>query len=78
MKFDKSNVVVKGHRGTWYVIDETSFYGRKFYLLEHNTFGEDAMSVAIDEDGTLILEDITEGIAEVNRHIRTNLIHLYK
>lgn len=50
----------------------------KFYLLEHNTFGEDAMSVAIDEDGTLILEDITEGIAEVSRHIRTNLIHLYK
>lgn len=33
MKFDKSNVVVKGHRGTWYVIDETSFYGRKILFI---------------------------------------------
>lgn len=61
----KENIKVEGHVGTWYVIDETTWYGKKFFLLEHETFGEDADNVVITERGSLIFEDIVGGITEV-------------
>ncbi|GAB6253534.1 hypothetical protein BCSAG_48520 [Bacillus cereus] len=74
----RDNILVHGHRGLWYVIDETSYYGKKFFLLEHQTYGEDAMHVAIDEEHNVVLEDIEGGINELNKHIRENVIKLYK
>lgn len=70
---DLNNIKVDGHRGTWYAIDTIHVYGHKFYLLEHNTFGEDAMNIGINERGELILEDIVDGRSELSNYIRENL-----
>lgn len=65
---DKDNIKVKGHKGTWYAIGETTKNGKKYFLLEHNTYGEDACHVAIDEDGNLVLEDFY-GMDYLSEHL---------
>lgn len=61
---DKNKVKVEGYRGTWYVVDEVTFFYKDYYLLEHNFYGEDAPWVAIDTNGKLVMEDITGGVEE--------------
>lgn len=75
---DKNKIKVEGHRGTWSVIEEVHAYRQTFYLLEHNTYGEDANLIAIDDTGKLILEDITDGIGEVLDHLNDNIQMYYK
>lgn len=57
----RDGIKVEGHRGTWYVIDEAVYDGRKLYLLEHEDYGDEAASVIIDENGDLVLEDVWNG-----------------
>lgn len=33
---------IEGHIGTWYVIDRSRFESKPIYLLEHETFGDEA------------------------------------
>ena len=62
---NKMNVTVPGHKGSFYVIDEGYINGELYYLLEHNTYGEDAPAVAIGVDNGMIFEDIFNGLEEV-------------
>lgn len=52
---------VEGHRGRWHVIDETEVDGKPYFLLEHDTFGDDAASIIVDQHGKLIVEDVYNG-----------------
>jgi hypothetical protein len=60
----KEGIRVEGHRGTWYVIDEAEYDGRKLYLLEHERYGDEAACVIVDEGGNLILEDVWNGFED--------------
>lgn len=40
------NFFVPGHEGYWYVIDSTEYRGHRFYLMEHEEYGDDAACVA--------------------------------
>lgn len=62
----REGIRVEGHRGTWYVIDEGYHNGRKVYLLEHETYGDEAASVIIDSKGKLLLEDVWNGLEELD------------
>lgn len=62
----REGIRVEGHRGTWYVIDEGYHNGRKVYLLEHETYGDEAASVIIDSKGNLLLEDVWNGLEELD------------
>ena len=59
---DWNKIKVEGHKGTWGVIDTllTNKYGI-LYLLEHETYGEDAPSLIVDADKKIILEDVWNG-----------------
>lgn len=57
----REGIKVESHRGTWYVIDEKDYDGQTLYLLEHETYGDEAASIIIDDDGNLILEDVWNG-----------------
>ena len=68
------HIVVEGHIGTWYVIDEGLFNldcnedeveTKRLFLLEHETHGDEAACVVIDEDGKLIEEDIWNGFDDL-------------
>lgn len=65
------HIRVEGHEGTWCVIAEGNFVltpdtddGRPLtisahlFLLEHETYGDEAACVIVDENGRLILEDV--------------------
>ena len=61
----REGIKVEGHRGTWYVIDEVVYEGNTYYLLEHETYGEDADHIAIDANGYNIFSHITDGTTEI-------------
>ena len=61
---DSDQIVVEGHIGTWYAIDETEVGGEKFFLLEHEEYGDEAACVAVNEQGKLVAEDLWNGFDE--------------
>lgn len=68
---EKENIVVKGYRGKWYVIDERSAasYGvldsKRLYLLEHQTYGDETCCVIINERKELVLGEVWNGFADL-------------
>lgn len=64
MKKDK--IKIEGHVGTWYVIDHTTCarYG-DVYLLEHETYGDEAACLIIDKDYNVILDDVWNGFDDL-------------
>ena len=63
MKAD--GIKVEGHVGTWYVIDESVFRGEKVYLVEHETFGDMAACLIINEKAEIILDDVWNGFLDL-------------
>ncbi len=71
------HIRVEGHRGTWYVIGEarlelTSEVSGKpvtipvrGFLLEHENYGDVAPSLIVDENGTILLEDVYNGFEDL-------------
>lgn len=72
------HIKVEGHKGTWYVIDEGDFIfapdtdnGQpltipvRLFLLEHETYGDEAACVIVAEDGHLVLEDVYNGFDDL-------------
>ena len=57
------DITVEGHTGTWYVIDETEINDEKFFLLEHEEYGDEVAAVAVNEQGELVAEDLWNGFA---------------
>lgn len=64
MKQDK--IKIKGHIGTWYVIDETYFNGKKLYLLEHEIYGDEAAELIVDENLYIVMDDVWNGFSDLD------------
>lgn len=62
----RDNIKVKGHIGTWYVIDELVKYGRKLYLLESEQFGDNAACIIVDESCLVVLDEVYNGFADLD------------
>lgn len=62
----KDGIKVKGHIGTWYVIDEDYHNGKKVFLLEHEQYGEDAAALIVDQDLNVIMDDVWNGFSDLN------------
>lgn len=62
----KGEITVEGYAGTWYIIDNCIYDGKKVYLLEHETYGDDAACLIVDEDFNLIMEDVWNGFEELD------------
>lgn len=61
----KENIKIEGHIGTWYVIDETEWKGERAFLLEHETFGDEAACLIVNEKLKIILEDVWNGFDDL-------------
>ena len=59
-----SGMAVDGHIGTWHTIDHKEIDGHTFWLMEHDTFGDDASCIIVDERGDLVLSHIYDGFDE--------------
>lgn len=60
-------IKVEGHRGTWYVIDaaDCAPIQHTVFLLEHETFGDEAACLIVDEDFRLVLDDVWNGFEDL-------------
>ena len=61
MNADTSGLTVAGHIGTWHTIDQHEIGGHSFYLMEHDTYGDEAACIIVDERGKLVLDDVYNG-----------------
>ena len=62
----EDGIVINGHRGTWHVIDHTTCdrYG-DVYLLEHETYGDEAAELIVTSDYTVIVDDVWNGFDDL-------------
>ena len=59
VSMDTVGLSVEGHDGTWHSIEELTVQGNTYYLMESETYGQDANMIVVDRAGELIAEDIT-------------------
>ena len=64
VNMDTSGLAVSGHVGTWHTIDHREIDGHTFYLMEHDTHGDEAACLIVDERGRLTVEDVYNGFDE--------------
>jgi hypothetical protein len=59
----KDNITIKGHQGTWYVIDkaESKQHGT-IYLLEHEQFGDETACLIVDSNKKILVDDVYNGL----------------
>lgn len=57
-KKELENIKIKGHTGTWYEIDRRTLYGKTFYLMESEIYGDEAPGIIIDEAHEPVIEDV--------------------
>ena len=61
-------IKIEGHVGKWHVIDDTYHKGVPVYLLEHSTWGDEAASVIVRSDGSIILDDVWNGWDDLDEY----------
>ncbi len=59
VSMDTEGLSVEGHDGTWHSIEELTVQGNTYFLMESETYGQDANMIVVDRAGELIAEDIT-------------------
>ena len=62
---EKQGIRVLGHHGTWYSIDSKIINGTKYYLMEHEQYGDMAEIIIIDEENRMILEGVNNGFSDL-------------
>ena len=58
---ETNGLIVDTHYGTWHTIDSQNFWGKDYFLMEHDKFGDEAACIIVDSSGKLVAEDIWNG-----------------
>lgn len=69
-------IKIDGHVGTWHIVDQTqrTLPHRDgdmdaFYLLEHDTYGEDAAMLIVNKEAKVVLDDVWNGFDDLDEAI---------
>lgn len=69
-------IKIDGHVGTWHIVDQTQRElphrnGEQdaFYLLEHDTYGEDAAMLIVNKESKVVLDDVWNGFDDLDEAI---------
>lgn len=60
-----TNIVINGHMGTWYVIDETIYLGTRYKLLEHEELGDMAACLIVDDKNNIVVSNVYNGFDDL-------------
>jgi hypothetical protein len=68
---DSEHIHIDGHVGTWYVVSErdTEQHG-KLFLLEHETYGDEAACLIVNEQGKVVVDDVHNGWLDYEEWLR--------
>ena len=69
-----TGLTVEKHTGTWYVIDTTAIDQDRYFLLEHEKYGDEAANVIVDAKGKLILDDVWNGFLDLYEHLENQQV----
>lgn len=64
---NSEHIKIEGYRGKWYVIDDTIYNAQQWFLLEHETYGDETASLIVDCFGNVAGEtwdDIRTGLED--------------
>lgn len=61
----KQGIKIEGHKGTWYVIGETTYKNRKVYLLENEVYGDESNALIVNEDLSILKDNVWNGFDEL-------------
>jgi hypothetical protein len=64
LTMDSIGISVKQHMGTWHPIEQQEINGKDYFLLEHDTYGQDVAAVIVDSSGVLYAQDVYDGFSE--------------
>lgn len=70
---DKDKIKIGGFKGTWYVIDEAIINGKTYYLLEHNTYGDEVPCIGLEVESGTVFKNIFDGIDEIRDRISSGI-----
>lgn len=70
----REGIKIEGHVGTWYVIDETVRDGKTLYLLEHETYGDEAACLIVDSNKEIVLDDVWNGFDDYDEAMECGYI----
>ena len=62
--YDK--IEVPGHRGTWYIIDQAIHKGQKVFLLEHETYGDEAPGLIVNSCLKVLVDEVYNGFGDLD------------
>jgi len=65
----KNNIKIKGHFGTFYVIDTAIIEAQSLYLLESEVYGDEAPCIIINKENKIIMEDVFNGFNDYYEEI---------
>lgn len=64
VNMETQGLSIPGHIGTWHTIDRKEVDGHTFWLMEHDTYGDEAACVIVDCQGKLSLANVYDGFDE--------------
>ncbi|HOO13098.1 MAG TPA: antirestriction protein, partial [Bacillota bacterium] len=56
----------EGYTGKWYIIGTQEHKGKRLFLLEHQTYGDEAASLIVDQDLNIVLNDVGNGFDDLD------------
>ncbi len=69
---DSDKLKISGHSGTWYVIGSETIDNDKYFLLEHETYGDEAANLIVDENAKVILDSVWNGFDDLYEFMEMN------
>lgn len=66
---NKEHIQVKGYYGKWYVIDETTYHGKKYYMLEHEYYGDETPPLVVDSKLNVICDDTYMDLVKILKEV---------
>ena len=64
ISMESEQIAVAQHIGTWHPIEKQEIDGRLYFLLEHDTYGDEVASVIVDEKGILYAQEVYDGFSQ--------------
>lgn len=66
---ESTGLKIDGHVGKWYAIDTKVYNGENVYLLEHETYGDESACLIVDENLTVLLDDVWNGFDDYDYYL---------
>lgn len=63
----KQNLKIEGYTNKWSAIDETVYLGKKLYLMENCTYGDETQCLIVDGQNKVILDDVWNGFNDLEQ-----------